>query len=139
MPVCIRTVHTSLVPVISCCADHLITGYWYRVFHRRQYRTGTVTLSAVPIAPFPVYFVATVLLRHVFTAGCGCTARAHPQLEHLSDADKANALIAYPILLEEWLMEGSYNKVRVLLCLLPNRVNQNLILSHPLVLSGSNQ
>ncbi len=33
------------------------------------------------------------------------------QLEHLNDADKTNPLIAYPIVLEEWLMEGSYNKV----------------------------
>ena len=33
------------------------------------------------------------------------------QLELVDEADRTNGLIAYPVMLEEWLMEGSYNKV----------------------------
>lgn len=33
------------------------------------------------------------------------------QLEHLTDEEKAIPLIGFPIQLEEWLMEGSYNKI----------------------------
>jgi hypothetical protein len=33
------------------------------------------------------------------------------QLELIDDVDRSDFLIAYPVTLEEWLMEGSYNKV----------------------------
>lgn len=38
-------------------------------------------------------------------------AEFHCELELVDEADRTNGLIAYPVMLEEWLMEGSYNKV----------------------------
>ena len=43
---------------------------------------------------------------------CGVAWRGIAQLELIEEVDRTNVLIAYPVMLEEWLMEGSYNKVR---------------------------